>query len=51
MGLGGVSTPEMNEINLDAMGTPLNFTGLPWNLDRRLGPLVAVLKQVVRQVQ
>ncbi len=38
MGLGGVSTPEMNEINLDAMGTPLNFTGLPWNLDRRLGP-------------
>jgi Bacterial Ig domain len=38
MGLGGVSTPEMNEINLDAMATPLSFTGIPWNLDRRLSP-------------
>ncbi len=38
MGLGGISTPEMNEINLDAMATPLSFTGIPWNLDRRLGP-------------
>ena len=38
MGLGGISTPEMNEINLDAMATPLSFTGLPWNHDRRLSP-------------
>ena len=38
MGLGGISTPEMNEINLDAMATPLSFTGIPWNLDRRLSP-------------
>ena len=38
MGLGGISTPEMNEINLDAMTTPLSFSGIPWNLDRRLGP-------------
>jgi hypothetical protein len=38
MGLGGVSTPEMNEINLDAMATPISFTGIPWNLDRRLSP-------------
>lgn len=38
MGLGGISTPEMNEINLDAMATPLSFSGIPWNLDRRLSP-------------
>jgi hypothetical protein len=38
MNLGGISTPEFNEINLDALGTPFFFTGLPWNLDRRLGP-------------
>jgi Bacterial Ig domain len=38
MGLGGISTPEMNEINLDAMATPLSFSGIPWNIDRRLGP-------------
>ena len=36
--LGGVSIPEMNEINLDAFSTPLGFTGLPWTLDRRLAP-------------
>ncbi|NOU20570.1 MAG: hypothetical protein HOO93_02060 [Methyloglobulus sp.] len=38
MGLGGIATPEFNEINLDAMATPLSFSGIPWNLDRRLGP-------------
>jgi len=38
MGLGGISFPEMVEINLDALGTPLSFTGLPWTLDRRLSP-------------
>jgi len=38
MGLGGVSTPEFNEINLDALGTPFIFDGLPWAMDRRLSP-------------
>jgi hypothetical protein len=38
IGLGGIAFPEMNEINLDAMGTPFSFTGLPWLLDRRLSP-------------
>jgi hypothetical protein len=38
MGLGGIAFPEMVEINLDALGTPLSFTGLPWLLDRRLSP-------------
>lgn len=38
MNLGGISTPEFNEINLDALNTPFNFTGLPWTLDRRLSP-------------
>jgi hypothetical protein len=38
MNLGGVSTPEFNEINLDALGTPFAFSGLPWAMDRRLSP-------------
>jgi hypothetical protein len=38
MNLGGVSTPEMNEINLDLLATPFIFEGIPWNLDRRLSP-------------
>jgi Putative Ig domain len=37
-GLGGISFPEFVEINLDATATPLAFSGIPWNLDRRLGP-------------
>lgn len=36
--LGGLETPEFVEINLGALGTPWLFTGVPWNLDRRLGP-------------
>jgi hypothetical protein len=36
--LGGVSFPEFNEINLDALNTPFFFTSLPWTLDRRLSP-------------
>ncbi|MBK8815152.1 MAG: tandem-95 repeat protein [Methylococcaceae bacterium] len=38
IGLGGVSVPEMNEIDLNALSTPISFTGIPWNLDRRLSP-------------
>lgn len=38
MGLGGISTPEFNEIDLNALGTALSFSGIPWNLDRRLSP-------------
>ncbi|MBI5507908.1 MAG: Ig-like domain-containing protein [Deltaproteobacteria bacterium] len=38
VGLGGVSFPEMVEINLAALATPFSFTGLPWTLDRRLSP-------------
>ena len=36
--LGGVSLQEMNEIDLNLMATPNLFEGIPWNLDRRLGP-------------
>ena len=36
--LGGISTPEFDEIDLNAMATPLFFSGIPWNLDRRLSP-------------
>lgn len=38
LGLGGVSTPEFDEIDLDAMQTPFSFSGIPWMLDRRLSP-------------
>jgi hypothetical protein len=38
MNLGGVEVAEMSEIDLGAFNTPLNFTGIPWNLDRRLSP-------------
>lgn len=34
----GLGHPEFVEINLAAVQTPLIFAGLPWNLDRRLGP-------------
>jgi hypothetical protein len=36
--LGGISTPEFDEIDLNAMDTPIFFSGIPWNLDRRLSP-------------
>ncbi|TAN40736.1 MAG: hypothetical protein EPN25_06495 [Nitrospirae bacterium] len=36
--LGGVVGPEFVEINLDALNTPFSFSGIPWNLDRRLSP-------------
>lgn len=38
MGLGGISTPEFDEIDLAALNTPLSFSGIPWMLDRRLSP-------------
>lgn len=38
MNLGGISTPEMNEIDLNALFTPISFSGIPWLLDRRLSP-------------
>jgi hypothetical protein len=38
LNLGGLIGPEFVEINLDALDTPFSFTGIPWNLDRRLGP-------------
>lgn len=38
MGLGGIVTPEFVEIDLNALDTPTSFSGIPWNLDRRLSP-------------
>ena len=36
--LGGISLQEFVEVNLDLMNTPSEFSGIPWNLDRRLSP-------------
>lgn len=36
--LGGISPPEMAELNPGLLGVPFNVSGFPWNLDRRLGP-------------
>src|SRR5205085_1226200 len=38
IGLGGIEMPTFAEVNINALATPSNFGGLPWNLDRRLGP-------------
>lgn len=38
LGLGGIVGPEFVEIDLDALDTPFSFSGIPWNLDRRLSP-------------
>ena len=38
VGLGGIGFQEFNEIDLNAMQTAFPFSGLPWNLDRRLSP-------------
>lgn len=38
MGLGGIATPEFVEIDLNATQTAISFSGIPWNLDRRLSP-------------
>lgn len=34
----GLGHPEFVEIDLAALTTPFVFEGIPWNLDRRLGP-------------
>ncbi|PWB64877.1 MAG: hypothetical protein C3F14_06105, partial [Deltaproteobacteria bacterium] len=36
--LGGVEMQEFVEVDLNLMGTPNLFEGIPWNLDRRLSP-------------
>jgi hypothetical protein len=36
--LGGIGFPEFVEIDLNARFTPYSFSGIPWNLDRRLSP-------------
>jgi hypothetical protein len=38
IGLGGIEVPFFPEIDINALGTPTIFSGLPWNLDRRLSP-------------
>jgi chitodextrinase len=38
LGLGGIIAPEFIEIDLNALQTPFSFSGIPWNLDRRLSP-------------
>ncbi len=38
IGLGGIDIPNFFEINIDQTSTPFNFSGIPWNLDRRLSP-------------
>ena len=38
IGLGGISTPEFVEIDLNNLTSPFIFEGIPWNLDRRLSP-------------
>ena len=36
--LGGINFPEALEFNLDLANQPFDFEGIPWNLDRRIGP-------------
>jgi hypothetical protein len=36
--LGGIDIPNFFEINLAKTDTPFSFSGIPWNLDRRLSP-------------
>lgn len=38
IGLGGIEIPNFAEIDINALGTPTSFDGIPWNLDRRLSP-------------
>ncbi|HXB67426.1 MAG TPA: Ig-like domain-containing protein [Candidatus Acidoferrales bacterium] len=38
IGLGGIEIPDFFEVNLDKVSTPYLFSGIPWNLDRRLSP-------------
>ena len=34
----GIGHPEFDEVTLTSVGTAFQFDGIPWNLDRRLGP-------------
>ena len=36
--LGGIDIPNFFEINIAEVSTPFSFSGIPWNLDRRLSP-------------
>ena len=38
IGLGGIEILDFAELNVGLMGTPTFFSGIPWNLDRRLSP-------------
>ena len=38
LNLGGLGVAEMSEVDINVLDTPLPFEGIPWNLDRRLGP-------------
>ena len=38
MGLGGIEGIDFAEVNPGLMATPISFSGIPWNLDRRLSP-------------
>ena len=38
IGLGGIDIPNFFEININEVSTPFSFSGIPWNLDRRLSP-------------
>ena len=38
IGLGGIDINNFFEINLDGVQTPIFFSAMPWNLDRRLSP-------------
>ena len=38
LNLGGLGVAEMSEVDINALNTPIPFEGIPWNLDRRLGP-------------
>ena len=38
IGLASLLLPDFAGINLDLINTPLSFSGIPWNLDRRLSP-------------
>lgn len=38
IGLGGIDIPNFAEIDINLLDTPTSFSGIPWNLDRRLSP-------------
>lgn len=38
IGLGGIDIPNFQEIDINLLDTPFSFSGIPWNLDRRLSP-------------